>query len=257
MDAMESMFNNLCQSGVDATMAPEERGLLSQLVSFGGRSMGRIVVRGRQVDEIELMGHFHTDKNRFGGGSSLDSVDVDYILHGDVKGKKKLLEAKLSIKRTGIIHRKVLEMHWEGGALAEKLKGDSSITDLLWQSVGQLSARDLEVKIDEKDGAAIIHVRDDQQVYRGKLPPFHLYEKIAEHARALIGNPTTSIVTAPKAVTQPPAPNKVAAVPPAKPQPRPEPQPPAKAREARYCVKCGVKINLDSAFCPKCGAKQH
>jgi hypothetical protein len=238
-------------------MAPEERGLLSQLVSFGGRSMGRIVIRGRQVDEIELKGHFHTDKNRFGGGSSLDSVDVDYILHGDVKGKKKLLEAKLSIKRTGIIHRKVLDLHWEGGVLAEKLKGDSSINELLWQSVGQLSARDLEVKIDEKDGAAIIHVRDDQQVYRGTLPPFQLYEKIAEHARALIGNPTTSITTAPKAVVPPPAPNKVTAVPQVKPPPGPDPEPPAKTREVRFCVKCGAGINLNAAFCPKCGAKQH
>lgn len=74
--------------------------------------MGSITIRGRQVDEIELMGHFDTDKNRFGGGSDLESVDVDYIIQGDVKGKKKPLEATLHVKRTGIVHKKVVEMHW-------------------------------------------------------------------------------------------------------------------------------------------------
>jgi hypothetical protein len=189
MSVLESLCQNLRQAGVDASVDTEKRSLFSQLVPFGAKSLGKIILKGRQIDEIQLFGHFEAeDRNRFGGGGAdLEAVDVDYILHGDIKGKKKLLQAELKVKRTGLVHRKVVEMHWEGDTLADRLNNDAAVTELLRQSLGQLSARDIEVKLDEDAGAAIIHVRDDRQVLAQKLPPFQMYEKIAEHIYALSG----------------------------------------------------------------------
>ena len=189
MSILESLCQNLRQAGVDASIEVEKKSILSQLSPFGAKSIGKITLKGRQIDEIQLFGHFEAeDRNRFGGGGAdLEAVDVNYTMHGDVKGKKKLLEAELKVKRTGLVHRKVVEMQWKGGALADKLNNDAAVTELLWQSLGKLSARDIEVKLDEDAGAAIIHVRDDRQVFTQKLPPFQMYEKIAKHIYTLSG----------------------------------------------------------------------
>lgn len=237
MDVTEALCNNLCKSGIDASISPEKKSLLSQLKPFGAKSIAKITIRGRQVAGIELFGHYQSpNEKRFGAGarSTLEAVDIDYILRGDIKGKKKLLEAKLDVKRTGLVHRKVVEMRWEGGTLASKLNSDSTVTELLWQSLGKLSARDIEVNLDEDGGTAIIHVRDDRHVLSHKLPPFQLYERIAEHIYALTGTQ--------KAV-QPLSPPESVAV-------EAAPKPP----ENKYCLKCGEPVPLDSSFCPICGA---
>lgn len=237
MDVTEALCNNLCESGIDASINPEKKSLLSQLKPFGAKSIAKITIRGRQVAGIELFGHYRSpNEKRFGAGarSTLEAVDVDYILRADIKDKKKLLKAKLHVKRTGLVHRKVVEMRWDGGTLANKLNSDSTVTELLWQSLGKLSARDIEVNLDEDGGIAIIHVSDDRHVLSNKLPPFQLYEKIAEHIYALTGTQKSVQSLSPREVSAAEA----------------APKPP----ENKYCPKCGGNIPLDSSFCPICGA---
>lgn len=117
----------------------------------------------------------------------LAGVNLDYVLKGNFQGKKDLLKARLNVKRKGLFHPKVVEINWEGTALARELNNDKEVNDLLWQSIGQLSAKDIEVKPDEKTGEVKIHARGDNQVFRGELPPFQMYEKIAEHIYTLAG----------------------------------------------------------------------
>jgi hypothetical protein len=292
MGVAELFVNNLRNSGIQATIDSGNQSLLSKLNMFGAKLMGRIVLQGRQIDEIELFGHYDTHDSDVGYQSrrtTLTAVDVDYILNADFTGRKQLLEAKLKVKRSGLIHRKVEEMHWEGNVLANMLNKDTSINQLLAQSIGLLSARDIEIKPDEGQNRIEIHVRDDRQVFNGDLPPILLYERIAEYIYALLGiaktiapaggQPQSSpapppevqqepapVQEAPPEAAQQPSPVQVqeapaasAPIPQASP-PIPEIKPPAPGAAiipgVKYCYKCGARMPEDSNFCPKCGIRQ-
>jgi ribosomal protein L40E len=191
VNVVEALCNNLCQSGIDAAVNLEKKSLLSQLSPFGAKSIGKINLRGTQFEEIELFGHFDKPNQKSFGASarsSLEAVDLDYVMSANTKGKKKLLESRLKVKRTGLLRPKVVEMKWEGGDLAKRLNNDVAINELLWQSVGQLSARDMEVKLNEDSGKVILHIRDDKWVLASKLPPFPMYQKIADHVTILAGS---------------------------------------------------------------------
>lgn len=148
-----------------------------------------------------------------------------------------MLNARLNVKRKGLLHPKVVEIRWEGNALAQELNNDPDINNLLWQSVGQLSARDIEVKTDENAGEVKIHVRDDRQVFQGVFPPFRMYEKIAEHIYTLAGT---------SGAGRPPSPGQSAAS-----------QPATQTTGVKYCFKCGSKMLQDAIFCPNCGTRQN
>jgi ribosomal protein L40E len=239
---LEILCGNLRNSGVDAILKEEkEKNLVSKLFSFGGYNIGRIEVKGQLIDEIGLIGHYESsssDDDGFGGGwghgSRLEAVDIDYLLHLPIRGKKSILESKLKVDREGLIKPHVVEMHWEGGELAKRLNGDREISDLLWQNLGKLSARDIEVKPEEDEGLIRIHVRDDQQVLKNEAPPFPMYEKIAGHICLLVGIQKPGS----RAISQP--------------QRAPE----QSEIKSKYCVKCGAVIPSDSSFCPKCGGRQ-
>ncbi len=240
--ALETFHLNLWEQGADATVDTEKQGCLAQLSQLPqslnpftkGGNLGKIILRNRQVDEIALFGKFSSsDVYR---GSALDGVNVNYILYGDIKGKKQLLEARLKVKRKGWMPRKVVEMKWGGGALAEKLNADSTINELLWQSLGKLSARDIRVRPDERRGKISIYVRDDRHVLYGKLPPFQMYEKIAEHIYALAGISKT--------------------VQPLKPRESIAAEQASAPSATKYCFKCGANMPQQEARCPKCGTKQ-
>ncbi len=253
MGVLENFHDNLTQAGIDASLEIEQQNLLSQLNPFGAKPLGKIKVRNRLVDEIEVSGHYesHTQSGPAGSRkvSRLSGVDIDYVLSGAAAGKKNSIEARLSVKRTGLINKKVVQMQWEGGALAEKLNTDSEIHDLLWQSLGQLSARDMETKIDEAAGKVRIHVRDDRQVFHGQLPPFRLYEKIAEYIFSMLGITKTA---AP--LSQTPVVKQETASPTVPKADTPEFVPTAPA--AKYCFKCGAGMPADAVFCPVCGMRQ-
>lgn len=138
----------------------------------------------------------------------------------------------------------------------------------------------MEVKLDEKAGAAIIHVRDDRQVYSGKLPPFQLYDRIAEHIRALMGTPrdTQSLVSqqatpppapppppaqsVPKRAAKAPVPSKIpvsappSAAPPTPEAPPPIPAPPVATQTSlppMPAIEEQAPNQTPGRRCPKCG----
>lgn len=240
MDILENTANRFIEAGIAVSVAPGKGGLLSELIHFGNtRNLGKLILQGRLVDEIVLTGLMESRTKSGPGGSRtvsvLTGVDIEYVLNGDIKGKKNLLETKLKVKRKGLFNPKVVAIAWEGGALAQKLNGDSAINEMLWQTFGQLSARDIEIKADEDAGKIKIHVHDDKQVFKGDMPLFKLYESIAGHIYAVAGIAKTAPSLA---------------------SPQPVAGPPSPAGETKYCFKCGSKIPFSASFCPGCGTKQ-
>jgi hypothetical protein len=242
MGVLQSLYDNLMQSGINATIETEKKSALSQMNPFSGmkaQRMGGIALNDRGIAEIVLYGHWDKKSGAsFGNTASkdrLEAVDVGYIVHGPLKGNKNDLEARLEVKRTGLVNRKVTEIGWEGGLLASQLSTDNSLTELLWQSIGQLSARDIKIKFDERDEKAEIYVSDDRQVISGQLPPLELYEKIAQHIFSLAGMGRTVSHEAPTSAGHTAA---------------------AMSSGIKYCFKCGEKMQEDSVFCPQCGIKQ-
>jgi hypothetical protein len=255
VNVTEALCSNLCQSGIEATVNPEKKGLLSQLSPFGAKSIGKINLRGNQFEEIELFGHFNKPNQKSFGAmarSSLEAVDLDYVMSADIKGKKKILEAHLKVKRTGLLHPKVVEMKWEGGDLAKKLNNDAAINELLWQSVGQLSARDMEVKLNEDAGKVVLHVRDDKWVLASKLPPFPMYQKIAEHLTTMAGSSPPPPLKRPEPQAE--ATRKKAEPPPVPVSPGVEsPATISPRMDGTACDNCG-RLNLPGAqICSGCG----
>jgi ribosomal protein L40E len=241
LGALEKFFENLREKGVGTSLETAKAGILETLNPFDNtRNLGRIALQSRSIDNIDVEG-IYTGETQAGPAGTrkvlrLAGVNLDYVLKGHFRGKKDLLKAKLHVKKKGLLHPKVVEMNWEGSAVASELNNDKEVNDLLWQSIGQLSAKDIEVKTEEDTGEVKIHVRDDRQVFRGELPPFQMYEKIAEHIYTLAG--TSKTVR--------PSPPKQAAV----------SQPIMETAEIKYCFKCGTDMPQDAVFCPKCGTKQ-
>ena len=251
MDILENICNGLTKAGIAVTIKPSTDGLLSNLIHFDNtRNLGRLIVQGRLIDEIVLTGIMESRTKSGPGGSRhvsvLCGVNIDYILGGNIKGKKNLLETTLKVKRKGLFNPKVIEIEWEGDALAQKLNSDSAINELLWQTFGKLLARDIEIKVDEDAGKIKIHVRDDRQAFKGDIPPFQMYENIANHIYAVAGiTKTAQPLSSPKDI--------VGSTPPVGALPAELPSP---ASEMKYCFKCGSGIPLSAAFCTRCGTKQ-
>jgi hypothetical protein len=242
MAALEKLCENLNELGISATFQTAKSGFLEALNPFDNtRSMGKIVLQNRNIDSIDVEGIYENVSQSGPAGTRnvlrLAGVNVDYILKGNFQGKKDVLNARLNIKRKGFLHPKVVEMDWGGAALAWELNNDKEVIDLLWQSIGQLSARDVEVKTDENVGEVKIHVSDDRQVFQGMPPPFRMYEKIAEHIYTLAG------ISQP-AQTSPPWQSAA-------------PQPAAQTTKVKYCFKCGSKMLQEALFCPNCGTRQN
>jgi ribosomal protein L40E len=241
MGALEQLCENLREQGIGASLETAKARILETLNPFDNtRNLGRIALQGRSIDNISVEGIYTTATQAGPAGTRkvlrLAGVNLDYVLKGNFQGKKNLIKAKLHVKRKGLLHPKVMEMNWEGAALARELNNNKEVNDLLWQSIGQLSARNIEVKMDEDAGEVKIHVRDDKQVFRGELPPFQMYEKIAEHIYALAGISKTVRPSPPK---QPAVSQRT-----------------METAEIKYCFKCGTDMPQDTAFCPKCGTKQ-
>jgi hypothetical protein len=241
LGVLEKLCENLREQGVGTSLETAKAGILETLNPFDNtRNLGRIALQGRSIDNISVEGIYTTATQAGPAGTRkvlrLDGVNLDYVLKGNFRGKKDLIKAKLRVKRKGLLHPKVVEMNWEGDTLARELNDDKEVNDVLWQSIGQLSAKDIEVKVEEDAGKVKIHVRDDKQVFRGELPPFQMYEKLAEHIYTLAG----------VSKTVRPSPPKQSAV----------SQPTMETAEIKYCFKCGTDMPQDAAFCPKCGTKQ-
>jgi|GEM_PF-3937983 len=241
MDVLEKLCENLCVCGVVASLETAKTSILETLNPFENtRKLGRVLIEGRDIDSIDVEG-IYSSATQAGPAVTrkvlhLSSVNLVYVLKCSFQGKKDLLKTKLHVKRKGLLNPKVVEINWEGSALAQELNNDEEVNDLLWQSIGQLSARDIEVKTDEDTSKVRIHVRDDRQVFQGELPPFQMYEKIAEHIYTL--------ADASKAVR--PSPTKQPTV----------SRPKSETSGIKYCFKCGTDMPRDAAFCLKCGTKQ-
>lgn len=254
MDVLESIGQQLANSGIAVSIEPAKEEMLSQLNIFSNtRRLGMLTINGHQINQITLTGLLTSRTQSGPAGSrqlrSVTGIDVDYIIQADVKVKEDTLKARLNVKRKGLLHPKVTEMKWEGDALAEKLNGDAAITELLWQSFGQLHARDINIKVDE--GSITIHVRDDRNAYKGQMPQFQLYEKIAGHICAVAGiNKATQLgqqveTPAPKSN----AVEKTATADPVNTATWDQ-------TDSKYCFKCGENMPQDALFCPKCGTRQ-
>jgi hypothetical protein len=192
MGVLEQLQLNLANLGITASIEPARESLAEKVNPFDRtRMIGNVVLHNRLIDHIAVEGIYQSRTKSGPGGSrkvlQLAGVNLDYVVKGKFPGKSGIMQAKLNVKRKGILHPKVVDMHWDGSDLASKLNGDNEIRDILWQSLGELSARDIEVKTDGKAGMAKIHVRDDRQVYKGEAAPFQMYEKIAGHVSALAG----------------------------------------------------------------------
>ena len=251
MGALEKLYENLSEQGIAATLETAKTGIAEKLNPFDStRILGRVFLQDRNIDSIAVEGVYKSTTQAGPAGTRkvlrLAGVNLDYVLKGNFKGKKDLLKARLNVKRKGLLHPRVMEMEWEGSALAGELNNDKEVNDLLWQSIGQLSARDIEVKTDENAGEVKIHVRDDNQVFRGELPPFQMYEKIAEYIYILAGI---------SRAIRPSPPRQPAVSQPAFQTTRPQPAA-TQTAEIKYCFKCGSKMPQDALFCPNCGIRQ-
>ena len=176
---IEKLCNHLVRLGIDAKMvekeALEDIGKTSLFTPFKGitRDLGSIRVIGKEIDVIQV--------NRYSDDWGAASYEIDYAVKGHIKGKEESVKAKTELKTKGLIRKKVLDIRWTGGEIAELLNEDQSLKELMLQE----QLRNIEINPDKKRP----YVRIRTGARHGEFPAekaFECYDKIAKHIRKLL-----------------------------------------------------------------------
>ncbi|UCH05214.1 MAG: hypothetical protein JSW05_03360 [Candidatus Thorarchaeota archaeon] len=139
----ESLCEYLKQIGIDAEVlpsgSPEEIGGYRTFRS-GGSNAGCIKVKGQNVDLVQLLLRGMT-----GPLGAAGDFDAHFVVRGNVEGKEKQLKAKAKEKKEGFVKKKLVDVKWEGGRLAELLNQDGELTNLLVKA-----GESPEIELDQK-----------------------------------------------------------------------------------------------------------
>jgi hypothetical protein len=91
-----------------------------------GENAGCVKVTDRNFNMVQGT-HYH------GTEDSDQKFSSNFIVKGQIKGLETQLEAEAKEKKTGFIRRKLVDITWEGGRLADLLNGDRELKAMLIQ----------------------------------------------------------------------------------------------------------------------------
>ena len=104
-----------------------------------------IKVNGRKFDLVILK--FAGGSIGFGRGGTIGPsigfqqqnlgptlINFNYIVKGMINSNENDLKAELKVKTEGLISKKLVDVHWEGGLLAGQLNGDPQLKDTIMKS---------------------------------------------------------------------------------------------------------------------------
>ena len=187
----EGLMNELCehlrQIGINATLlesgSPEAVGGDRR----GGMVLGSVKVEGRNINLVQVE-RIPTQL----------VYQYRYIVRANVDDFEKQLEAKGEPKKKGFMSKEVVDYEWKGKDLAQRLNGDSDLTNMLLKE----GVDKLEVKPDKKHNCVRISpivtatrvsiggipVKGGLTVGRKEFPTpgaFETYDRIAQHIRSI------------------------------------------------------------------------
>ena len=189
----EKLCNHLVNLGIDAEMAEkgasEDIGKTSLFTPvkylplfphpLKGRvsDIGSIRITGKEIDVIQVTRYTSTGQ---GGGTR--TYEIDYAVKGHIEGKEERVMAKTKLKKKGFIRKKVLDISWTGGEIADLLNEDQSLKELMLQE--QIpNFGNIKIKPDKNRPYIRIHTS------MGAFPSekaFECYNTIAKHIRKLL-----------------------------------------------------------------------
>ncbi len=121
---------------------------------------------------------------------ALTNVNFNYIIKGFGRLNENNLKAQVKMKTEGFLSKRVLDMHWEGGRLADQLNSDINLKDMI------MGLRFLPLKVEpdpknncirvinEKGIRIIMRSWDDEQTRVEELPQIEILnvlDKIADY----------------------------------------------------------------------------
>ena len=128
-----------------------------------------IKVNGRKFDLVILK--FAGGSIGFGRGGTIGPsigfqqqnigptlINFNYIVKGMINGNDNDLKAELKTKTEGLISKKLVDIHWEGGLLAGQLNGDLDLKDTIMKS----NVIPLKVEPDRKNNC--VHIINEHAV---------------------------------------------------------------------------------------------
>ncbi len=139
----ERLCEHLRKMGIDAEVlpsgSPEEIGGYRTFRS-GGSNAGCIKVKGQNVDLVQLL-----MRGMAGPMGAAGVFDVHFVVRGNLEGKEEQLKAEAKEKKEGFVKKKLIDVQWKGGRLAELLNEDGELRNLLIKA-----GESPEIELDQK-----------------------------------------------------------------------------------------------------------
>ena len=201
IEVLQSLLTHYQNAGLDAQLLPKE-----SKETVEGKPC--IMVKGKHFNLVQVTfarGTIGSSRGGFFGPvikqekrTSYPVLNFNYIIKDVGRKNEKDLVAKLKAKKEGLIKKKLLDVYWEGGALARKLNLDGRLKDRILKA----GTDNLEVKPEIKhDFIKITHqkkialIAETKGVILGKtkmraeeLPPvetLNIIDEIVSHVKSL------------------------------------------------------------------------
>lgn len=178
----KELCTHLQQMGIDAEVVPP--GSPEEVGAPHARLLGCVKVKGLNFDMVQSTSWLHSTPE-----TTTTYFGLRFLVMGKVNGLEQQLKAEAKMKKKGFIRRKLVDVTWEGGRLADLLNRDTQVNDQLIKANKMLG---IAVDLENRNVRLYIVIGSDERALLGRIKwefPSKAYvdacDSIAHHIRSL------------------------------------------------------------------------